>query len=313
MSPATTAPHAHDQREHALRRRRTVRLTVVATFVMLAVVLAACVDARLARSPRPNRVVTRHASTVDDARSVTLRSAWASPIVRPGTPAFDPKPFIGRPVTHGAAGTRMVALTFDDGPSVDSTAVLRGLENEHAVASFFYVGDRVGGFPLIPARAIADGDDVGNHTLHHVEMVGLTRAQMLDQILSTNAILQQATGLKTVFFRPRSGHADPAARALLAELGMVMVLWDGRDGDTDLNSTVDGITRQALEHVHGGSIILMHETNPKTVAALPAIIRGLRAKGYTPVTLTTMLQAEDSPVGGSAAAAMGAKVAGRKR
>lgn len=317
MSPATTALHAHEQRERALRRRGAVRLAVVATFVMLAVALAACVDARLARSPSAADAVTRHVSTFGGTGPETFRRAWASPIlrpgVRPGTPAFDPKPFIGAPVTHGAAGTRMVALTFDDGPSVNSTAVLRVLENEHAVASFFYVGDRVGGFPHIPARAITDGDDVGNHTLHHVEMVGLTRAQMLDQILSTNGILRQATGLKTVFFRPRSGHADPAARALLAELGMVMVLWDGRDGDTDMNSTVDGITTQALAHVHGGSIILMHETNPKTVAALPAIIRGLRAKGYTPVTLTTMLQAEGAPGGGSAAAAMGAKTAGRKR
>lgn len=317
MSPTTSALNDHARRELELPRRRAIRLAVIATIIVIAGFLAACVDARLVGSARATRAMARHATTIDGTRRVTLRDAWASPIMGRGAPhnttAFDPRPFIGRPVTHGAAGTRMVALTFDDGPSVDSTAVLQVLENEHAPASFFYVGDRVGGFPLIPARATADGDDVGNHTLHHVEMVGLTRAQMLDQIVSTDAILGQATDHKTVFFRPRSGHADPAARALVAELGLVMVLWDGRDGDTDASSTVDGITRQALEHVHSGSIILMHETNPKTVAALPAIIRGLRAKGYTPVTLTTMLQAEGSPMGGRAALAKGAKVAARKR
>lgn len=252
--------------------------------------LVACV-----RAVAPRTSATPTGTVRSSHTAVTLRSAWGHPVVKTPAPAFDPRPFVGTTVTHGAAGTHMIALTFDDGPSVDSTAVLQVLEREHVPASFFYVGDRISGHPDIPARAIADGDDVGNHTLHHVEMVGLSRPAMLDQILSANQIIREATGRAPVFFRPRSGHADAAAKALVARLGMVMVLWDARDGDTDAVTTPAGITSQALAHAHSGGILLMHETNPNTVAALPGIIAGLRAKGLVPVTLTTMLKAEGAP------------------
>ena len=260
--------------------------------------LVACVRAG---SPRASAASTGTARSSDT--EVTLRGAWGHSVVKTPAPAFDPRPFVGTTVTHGAAGTRMIALTFDDGPSAESTAVLQVLERERVPATFFFVGDRISGHPDIPARAIADGDDVGNHTLHHVEMVGLSRPAMLEQILSTNQIIREATRREPIFFRPRSGHADAAAKALVARLGMVMVLWDERDGDTDAKTTVAGITSQALAHAHSGGIILMHETNPNTVAALPGIIAGLRAKGLLPVTLTTMLKAEGKPGDGSVARA----------
>ena len=258
--------------------------------------LVACV-----RAGAPRASATPTGTERSSHPEVTLRGAWGHPVVKAPAPAFDTRPFVGTTVTHGAAGTHMIALTFDDGPSVDSTAVLQVLEREHVPASFFFVGDRISGHPDIPARAIADGDDVGNHTLHHVEMVGLSRPAMLEQILSTNEIIRAATRREPVFFRPRSGHADAAAKALVARLGMIMVLWDERDGDTDAKTTVAGITSQALAHAHSGGILLMHETNPNTVAALPGIIAGLRAKGLQPVTLTTMLKAEGTPSATSAA------------
>jgi peptidoglycan/xylan/chitin deacetylase (PgdA/CDA1 family) len=285
------------RRTRALRRRTVVvRIGIAVAVFVMAVAVAACVDAALAAGGS-------HASAGGSARHLraaardpsTPAASFGSSRVRHAGVVFDAAPFIGHPIRHGDPATDMVALTFDDGPSVDSTAVLEVLEREHAAASFFYVGDRVFGHPLIPARAVADGFDVGDHTLHHVEMVGLTQQHMLDQILPTNSILQKATGEKTLFFRPRSGHADAAARALVARLGMIMVLWDARDGDTDPAATVAGITRQAVAAARGGSIVLMHETNPKTVEALPGIIAGLRAKGLVPVTLSAMLAAERKP------------------
>jgi peptidoglycan/xylan/chitin deacetylase (PgdA/CDA1 family) len=313
MTLDITALDDHVRRRRALGRAVALRASVVLGVVAVAFALASCVGATL--GSRRSHVVPRGVARRVTARrpsGSTLPGAFAaSPIPHAGIP-FDHAPFLGRPVTHGDPSGRMVALTFDDGPSVDSTAVLQILEQEHAPASFFYVGDRVFGHPLIPGRAAADGFDVGDHTLHHVEMVGLTKQQMLDQVLTTNDILQRATGVRPLFFRPRSGHADAAARALVARLGMIMVLWDARDGDTDATSTVEGITRQALAQAHGGSVVLMHETNPKTVAALPGIIAGLRAKGLVPVTLSTLLAAEGAP-GRSSGAAVGSVGSGARR
>jgi peptidoglycan/xylan/chitin deacetylase (PgdA/CDA1 family) len=294
MTLDTTAMDDRARRRRALGRTLALRAGVVLAVIVVASVLASCVGATLGF--RRSHAVPRGVAARRPSGSTLSGAVAASPIPHAGAP-FDHTPFLGRPVTHGDPSGRMVALTFDDGPSVDSTAVLRILEQAHAPASFFYVGDRVFGHPLIPGRAAADGFDVGDHTLHHVEMVGLTKQQMLDQVLTTNDILQRATGTRPLFFRPRSGHADAAARALVARLGMIMVLWDARDGDTDAATTVDGITRQALAQAHSGSIVLMHETNPDTVAALPGIIAGLRAKGLTPVTLSTMLAAEGRPGG----------------
>lgn len=279
----------HARRRRALGPAVALRAGVVLTAIAVAFALASCAGATLGL--RRSHVALRDVAARRSSGS-TLSGAVAPSRVPHASTPFDHARFLGRPVTHGDPPGRMVALTFDDGPSVDSTAVLQILEQAHAPASFFYVGDRVVGHPLIPGRAAVDGFDVGDHTLHHVEMVGLTEQQMLDQVLTTNDILQRATGTRPLFFRPRSGHADAAARALVARLGMIMVLWDARDGDTDAATTVEGITGQALAQAHGGSIVLMHETNPKTVAALPGIIAGLRAKGLTPVTLSTMLAAE---------------------
>lgn len=294
MTPMTTTLDSHARRTRASRRGVAVRIALAMALIAGVAALSACARAEAAARTYG---ASRHAPRVlsqdsrDPVTPAGVLASWPAGHAR----SFDPTPFLATPVKHGDMTGRMVALTFDDGPSVDSTAVLDILRGRHAVATFFYVGDRVFGHPLIPALAASQGCDVGNHTLHHVEMVGLTRAQMLDQVQTTNGILSRAIGRPIVLFRPRSGHADAAARALVARLGMVMVLWDGRDGDTDATATVAGITRQALENAHGGSIILMHETNPKTVAALPAIIDGLRAKGLTPVTLSTMLAAEGKP------------------
>lgn len=193
-------------------------------------------------------------------------------------------------ITHGPLDGDMVALTLDDGPSTESESVLDILQQERAAATFFYVGDRVPFNPWAARRAVALGCDVEDHTLTHVELVGLNADAVVRQVLGAREIIYRYTGTLPMWVRPRAGRADVLAGDVVGDLGMGLVLWDTDSADTiDPGRTAEGIARNAISRAHPGSIILLHETNPLTVEALPRIIEGLRARGFRLVTLTKML------------------------
>ena len=183
----------------------------------------------------------------------------------------------------------MVAITMDDGPSKESEPVLDVLQREKAVATFFYVGRRVLTNPAAAQRAIALGCEIGDHTTSHVELSGLPEAEVRRQIVEARDIIARTTGVTPVWVRPRSGKSDAVAREVIESEHMVLVLWDTYVGDTIPSAPGPVIARETIARARPGSIILLHETNPPTVQALPEIIRGLRRRGFQIVTLSTLL------------------------
>ena len=105
----------------------------------------------------------------------------------------------------------------------------------------------------------------------------------------TQRRLEALTGRRPVFVRPPVGHWDPDALRAITARGLIMALWSVHGQDTGRGTHADRIARGVLAHARGGDIILLHETNPETVAALPSIIEGLRAEGLQPVTLAELL------------------------
>ncbi len=195
---------------------------------------------------------------------------------------------VGPPVHfNGGRGRPRVALTFDDGPSPYTAPILEVLENHHAHATFFEVGAETDGQGPLMQRILDAGNEIGNHSLHH--KVQPDHASMVE----TSNLIEAQTGFRPCLFRPPYGknHPDEVSDAWRA--GMSTVIWDVDTNDWRGLSSAS-ITASATAGGHG-SIVLMHDgggDRSQTLAALPAIIRSYRSRGYRLVTVTQLLGGE---------------------
>lgn len=183
---------------------------------------------------------------------------------------------------------RCVALSFDDGPGPYTRTLLSHLADADVPATFFMLGQQVETYPKV-ARAVARaGHEIGVHTWDHRDLTKLTPAQIDREISSTVDVLRRDAGVKPVYLRPPYGAMNSDVHAAAKRAHLALVLWsiDTLDWKTrNTAKTVDAAVKQAKR----GSIILMHDIHPTTVKAVPAIIRKLHRKGFTLVTVSTLL------------------------
>jgi peptidoglycan/xylan/chitin deacetylase (PgdA/CDA1 family) len=191
----------------------------------------------------------------------------------------------GPAVAAGPRSRRAVALTFDDGPSTAYTpAILAILERLHASATFFEEGKHVTGREALMRRILASGDEIGNHSFNHPRDPGF------DQLAATNRLIRGATGFTPCLFRPPYGLVDPKVESAVRRNDLQTVLWSV-DSNDDKHPGAGAIRTRVLSLAQPGSIVLMHDGghHPQTVTALPAIVRGLHARGLSLVTVTQLL------------------------
>ncbi|MEI7690940.1 MAG: polysaccharide deacetylase family protein [Actinomycetes bacterium] len=200
-------------------------------------------------------------------------------------------------ISQAGPENKEVALTFDDGPSSYTGAILDTLKKYHASATFFTLGNQVGSFPLAMQRAVAEGHVVGNHTWDHQDLTRLGPKDIRDEM---SAQIDGVTGKKLPapkLFRPPYGAVNDQIVAEARHQGMLTVLWSVDTNDYKLPAP-DAMTAQVLAEVQPGAIVLMHDgggDRTTTSAALPMIIKGLRKAGYKMVTVPQLLL--DNPPG----------------
>jgi peptidoglycan/xylan/chitin deacetylase (PgdA/CDA1 family) len=189
--------------------------------------------------------------------------------------------------TRGPSARKVVALTFDDGPSSYTHRVLDVLERTGAHATFFLIGQQVRGGAELARRALREGNALGNHTFTHANVSG----GGLGQLTSTQAAIRRATGYTPCVFRAPYGAVSGTIVGQARGLGMDTIQWDvdprdwARPGSGSIYSTLVGGAR-------AGSILLMHDgggPRDQTVAALPRVIATLRSRGYGFVTVPELL------------------------
>lgn len=187
--------------------------------------------------------------------------------------------------TYGSRDKKEVALTFDDGPSSYTDAVLRTLDRHNAKGSFYVLGDQVPGDANTLRKAVRHGHELANHSLHH------ERYPSSSSMRATSARIEAATGFSPCTFRPPYGLMDgDVARAARAN-GMSSVLWDVDTADWTLPGS-EAIYRRAVDGARAGSIVLMHDGGGyrgQTLSALPRIIDTLQSRGFKLVTATEIL------------------------
>jgi peptidoglycan/xylan/chitin deacetylase (PgdA/CDA1 family) len=199
-------------------------------------------------------------------------------------------------VSVGSRRRREVALSFDDGPSMYTRALIAVLRRKHAAATFFEIGIRVREFPQVTRLQTRDGFAIGDHTEDHPPMGLLSASRQRAELIDAADAIHGAGAPFPHLFRPPYGSFDHTTLGLLAQLRMLMVLWTVDTNDY----TRPGVARivyTALSGARPGAIILMHDgggDRSQTIAALARIIRGLRHRGYRLVTVPQLL-ADDPP------------------
>lgn len=193
-------------------------------------------------------------------------------------------------VTYGSRGKRVVALTFDDGPSAHTAAVLDVLRAKRARATFFMIGRQVGGGAALVRRMLAEGHEPANHTWDHAN-VSAGGSAAASSIRATNAAIERAVGYRPCTFRAPYGAHSPTLISAVRAMGMSTIQWDVDTQDW-MTPGADVIATRIIRGARNGSIILMHDgggPRGQTVAALPRVIDALRARGFRFVTVAELL------------------------
>ncbi len=221
-------------------------------------------------------VETVAAINPDDAR---VRS-WLQSQMR--TPSQGP---IWRVKTESA----VVAITFDDGPMPGITdKLLESLQSQGARATFFVIGRHAAARPELVRRLQEAGMQVENHSYSHPNVSRLARLDVEREMLRTNAAIRAATGGRPRYFRPPGGNLSPEVTAVAEAWGMVPCMWTV-NGEKLERTDPAGLVRHIVDSSKPGSIILLHNGRQSTVDALPAILKGLRSRGFSMVTVDELV------------------------
>ncbi|MEV6272045.1 polysaccharide deacetylase family protein [Kribbella sp. NPDC051936] len=183
---------------------------------------------------------------------------------------------------------KYVYLTFDDGPSQYTPQILRILRAYGARATFFELGQNVARYPYLTRRVFQQGNSVQNHTWSHPDLRHVSWPVFRSQVQKTDRYIRAQTGYTPRCLRPPYGGTNRLVSRRAAVLGKKIRVWtiDTRDWSRPGTSV---IVRRALANVHSGSVILMHDgggNRSQTVAALPTILRTVKARGFVFTTMS---------------------------
>ncbi|MEV5721707.1 polysaccharide deacetylase family protein [Amycolatopsis mediterranei] len=203
--------------------------------------------------------------------------------------AFLPRPrraFLPR--LAGIAADGEVALTFDDGPSAESTPhFLRMLDRHGVKATFFVLGAEVLRAPGV-IRAIADaGHEIGVHGWDHRCLLRKSPWRTHQDLQRTRALVESLTGVRPRWFRPPYGVFSTASVVSARSLGLTPVLWSTWGFDWTEGCTPESVHRRVMRRLGRGGTILLHDSDVTTgngawratLVSVPEILDDCRRQG----------------------------------
>jgi peptidoglycan/xylan/chitin deacetylase (PgdA/CDA1 family) len=203
----------------------------------------------------------------------------------PGTNVY------GLPTTE-----KVCVLTFDDWYRSDYLQRTLGILKDRGVpATFFPSGSCEEAYPWRTQWILDAGCDLGNHTYSHRYLTQYSSSYVRWQVQKAEDC-HALTGAPDYapLFRAPGGSVSARVLGVLKLDGYVDILWNDSAGDTSGHATTQSVTNAVLSKLKPGAIILMHISKATTPAALPAIIDGIQARGYTIVDLRDSLFPEQA-------------------
>ncbi len=184
-----------------------------------------------------------------------------------------------------------IALTFDDGPNEKLTPRLLDLLAQHHIhATFFVLGECAQQNEKILERAAREGHEIGNHSWSHPDLAKMSDESVRSQIKRTEDLVANTIGKRPTLMRPPYGALTAHQKHFIRdELGYQIILWDVDPLDWK-NPGPSVVTNRILKETRPGSIVLAHDIHAQTIAAMPATLDQLEAKGFKFVTVSELLQ-----------------------
>ncbi len=192
------------------------------------------------------------------------------------------------PVPVRGETEKLVAITFDDGPSGKYTRrLLDGLKTWDVKATFLLCGYRMEQYPELTQRIFQEGHEIGIHGFSHKAMDKMTPTQITGEIARTQALLPQ--GCKPQWLRPPGGAAGEVAVEAAKAFGLSLLHWsvDPKDWATHDAAAIE---KQVICQVRSGDIILLHDMTDSSVEAALSIIYQLKEQGFSFVTVSELAQ-----------------------
>ncbi len=184
---------------------------------------------------------------------------------------------------------KIVALTFDDGPSKYTDSILDTLKKYDACATFFVIGNKVDFYDETLNKMLKNGNEIGNHSYSHKWLNRLSEQEFKNELSKTQEEVKKATGYTPKLFRPTyGGYSD----RLKKYTDLTFVLWDVDSSDWKVKNT-DKIIKNVIPNVKDGSIVLMHDNHKYAADAIEAVVKNLKEEGYEFVTVSELLELKE--------------------
>ncbi|MET8975813.1 polysaccharide deacetylase family protein [Streptomyces sp. NPDC004539] len=191
---------------------------------------------------------------------------------------------------------KCIALTFDGNPGEPTDRLMDLLKEYEAPSTFFLEGRRIHEFPQVVRRIAAEGHEIGNHTWTHAVLTDASDTQIRDELRRTTQAIAGLTGTEPTLMRPPQGRTDDRVSGICEELGMAQVLWTVTAKDYETDDTAL-ITERVLAGADRDGVVLLHPLHKGTVPAMPGILKVLRERGYTFVTVSQLLAPAEAESG----------------
>ncbi len=190
----------------------------------------------------------------------------------------------------GLKGKKLVALTFDDGPSQYTSKLLDALKKHNAKATFFVVGSRLGSDSsnALLKRMENEGHVVGNHSQNHKNLKFLSASAVANEMYTAAERIKTAIGNYPIVMRCPGGNYNSTVQAYAKEISVPIIQWSVDTLDWKYRNKAS-VLSYAKKGIKDGSIVLMHDLYSTTVDAACELIPYLQKQGYTLVTVPELL------------------------
>ena len=206
--------------------------------------------------------------------------------------------FFGEIIPRVETSQKIVALTFDDGPTPEATDQILAILSEMNVrATFFVTGAELEQNLEQGKKLVAAGHQLGNHSYSHVRMFFVTPSFVKQEIESTDKLIRETGYQGDIHFRPPYGKKLFTLPYYLWKHRRKSITWDVEpDSYPEIAADANKIVEHVLANVRPGSIIILHVMYPnrrESMKSVKMIVEGLRADGYEFKTVSELLAARD--------------------
>ncbi len=186
-------------------------------------------------------------------------------------------------------GKKVIALTFDDGPSKHTNRLLDILKKNNAKATFFVLGNQINKYPNELIQIANDGHQICNHTWDHKQLTKLSEKGIEEELMKTRAQIFKLTNIDTLTVRAPYGSVNKRVKKVAKNLNMHFVHWsiDTLDWKT---RNADATYKAIIKDAKDGAIILCHDIHKETVDSIDRVIKKLQEENYVLVTVEELFE-----------------------